>query len=465
MTTSRALPPGFESVARAIPGLELTTDPAECWTYGYDNSRRHQRPGAVALPESTEALQQLVALCNHHRLPMVGRGSGTGTAGASVPVEGAVVIGFQRMNRILELDPDNRIARVQPGVLNASLQQAAGQVGLFWPPDPSSAAIATIGGNLALNSAGPAAVKYGTPRENTLGLKAITATGKQIITGVRTTKGVVGYDLTRLLIGSEGTLALITEATLRLLPKPPAKATIRALYRDIESATIAVTRIMAQPTTPCALEFMDDQALELIRRQGVKDLPEAARAMLLIDVDGDATTLPGTVDAITTAAKSVGCLSVDRSQDPESAARLWSARKALSPALREIAPMKINEDVVVPVTRLPELIAGTREIAGKYQIQLANFGHAGNGNIHVNLLVDPSDPAQRRAGEQALEDLIDLVLSLDGTLSGEHGIGLVKRDFVDREIGPESLQLMRGIKQLFDPLNLLNPGKLLPSEP
>jgi len=461
--TSANLPTAFTSALAAIPELEITTDPAECWTYGYDNSRHQQLPGAVALPASTNAVQQLVALCNSHRIPMVGRGSGTGTAGASVPVPGAIVIGFQRMNHILELDPANRIARVQPGVTNLALQLRAAEHGLFWPPDPSSSSIATIGGNLALNSAGPAAVKYGTPRENTLGLEAITAAGSKITTGVQTTKGVVGYDLTRLLIGSEGTLALITEATLRLLPRAPSKTTLQAFYADVEAATLAVTRIMAQPATPCALEFMDESALVLIREQQVSGIPEQARAMLLIDVDGTPATLAATTAAVHAAARD-GSLSIRASDEDNPATELWSARKALSPALRKIAPMKINEDVVVPVTKLPRLIAGTQEIATKHAIHVVNFGHAGNGNIHVNLLIDPTDPEQEELGKKALDELIDLVLALGGTLSGEHGIGLVKREFVSREIPPPSLNLMRGIKQLFDPLNLLNPGKLLPSE-
>jgi D-lactate dehydrogenase len=283
-----------------------------------------------------------------------------------------------------------------------------------------------------------------------------------IKTGTRTTKGVVGLDLTRLLIGSEGTLAVITEATLKLTPLAEGKRTLRAIYQDMHSAAEAVSRIMAQPVIPCALEFLDGAALDMIRDDSDVDIPQQAGGLLMIEIDGSEACLDQAVDAIRSAAKTPGCLELSIARNAEEVAALWNTRKALSPALRKIAPKKINEDVVVPVSRIPELIDGLGQLSSKYAIKIVNFGHAGNGNIHVNLLVNPDDPRELEAAESCLDEVFTLVLALDGSLSGEHGIGLVKRDFVAREIDAPSLQLMHQIKASFDPRGILNPGKTLP---
>ncbi len=451
-----------KTLARLFPGDDLILAPAARLAYGYDNSQRQAMPEAVVFPSETGQLAELAALCSEEGIPLVGRGRGTGTAGAAVPVAGGIVVSFERMARILELDPANRLARVEPGVSNRALQQAAGEQGFFWPPDPTSASVCTLGGNLACNAAGPRAVKYGTCRENTLGLVAVTGEGRVLHTGVRTTKGVVGYDLTRLIIGSEGTLALITEATLKLTPLPEARATLQAVYRDMQSAAAAVSAIMAQPVTPSALEFMDGGALRLVREHSDPGLPESAGALLMIELEESQVALEAASERVARAARTPGCLEVSRARDAGQVARLWQARKALSPALRKVAPKKINEDVVVPVSRMPDLIEGLAALGREYGITIVNFGHAGNGNIHVNLLIDPEDPRQQEAAQQCLDSLFDLVLALGGTLSGEHGIGLVKRRFVDREIDAPTLALMRAIKEQFDPAGILNPGKALP---
>jgi D-lactate dehydrogenase len=445
-----------------VLGDRLLTDPADCWPYGYDNSRRHHLPDAVAFPESHEEVLALVRLCNRYDIPLVPRGRGTGTTGAAVPVHGGLVLSTERMTRILRFSPGDRLMVVEPGVTNQAVQDAAAGAGFFWPPDPTSAAFCSIGGNLAYNSAGPRAVKYGTPRENVLGLRAVTGGGEEIRTGVVTSKGVVGYDLTRLLIGSEGTLAIITEATLKLTPLPEGRRTLQAVYDSIHAAAAAVSAIMAQPETPCALEFMDASAIEMIRDWSDVKLPEAAGALLMIEVDGAEHTLDAAVEAVRKAATVAGLISFAAARDAAETAALWATRKALSPALRKVAPKKINEDVVVPVSRIPELITGLEALSAKTGVKIVNFGHAGNGNIHVNLLVDPEDPVQMANAHSCLSQVFDLVLSLGGTLSGEHGVGLEKRDFVDREIDAVSLNLMRGIKQLFDPRNILNRDKALP---
>ena len=447
---------------RLLPEADRLLDPADCWAYGADNSRLHAAPEAVAFVTDDRMAAELVRLCRRLRSPLIARGRGTGTTGAVVPVRGGLVLSMERMNRVLEVDSDNRWLIAQPGATNSEVQQAAGRHGFFWPPDPTSSAFCTIGGNLACNAAGPRAVKYGTPRDNTLGLAAVAGTGNALRTGVYTTKGVVGYDLTRLLIGSEGTLAVLTEATLRLTPLPEAKQLLQAVYTDMTAAAAAVARIMAQPQTPCALEFMDAGAIDMIRGYADTGLPERAGALLMIEVDGSQAQVGLAADAVRAAADGDGCLSIEVAATAEHAERLWRTRKALSPALRNVAPKKINEDVVVPVSRIPALIDGLRALSREHGITIVNFGHAGNGNIHVNLLVDPDDPAQMRAAEACLDGVFALVLQLRGTLSGEHGIGLVKREFVRRELDPVALELMRGLQRVFDPDGIMNPGKSLP---
>lgn len=454
----RALPRPLLQRLQTIFGSDLLTEPGDCWAYGYDNSRQHALPQAVCFGRDEAQIGELVGLCREYRVPLVTRGRGTGTTGATAPLRGGIVLSMERMRSTLQIDPENRIARVSPGVTNQELQQAAAEHGFFWPPDPTSAAVCTVGGNLAYNSAGPRAVKYGTPRENTLGLRAVTGTGALMKTGSATTKGVVGYDFTRLLIGSEGTLAVITEATLKLTPLPEARHTLQAVYRDIHGAARAVSRIMAQPVTPCALEFMDGTAIDMVRDYSDLGLPDDAGALLMIEVDGPLAGIAASADRVATAADGEGCLQIERADTDPEVERLWRTRKALSPALRNVAPKKINEDVVVPVSRIPDLIGGLAALADEHGIRIVNFGHAGNGNIHVNLLVDPDDPGQMAAAGPCLDAVFDLVLRLDGSLSGEHGIGWVKRDFVDRELDATTLEMMAAVKRQFDPDNILNPG-------
>ncbi len=443
-----------------MPADAILFEPAERLSYAFDNSRRQAMPDVVALPSDAAQVQRIVALCADFGVPLTARGRGTNTTGATVPVAGGVVLSCERMRRILSIDPYNRVAVVEPGVLNGDLQFAARAHGMFWPPDPTSQAYCTIGGNLACNAGGPRAVKYGATRDNTLGLRAVTGRGDPIVCGGATTKGSTGYDLTRLLVGSEGTLAVITEATLRLVPLPDGLVTLRALFDSVEACAHAVARIMAQPQTPCALEFVDAAALRLLRARGVA-IPEAG-AMLMIEVDGPQASLAAAVHSVATAARGDGLLEWVEAGDAAAVAALWSARRALSPALRSLSPDKINEDVVVPVANLPALVAGVERIAASSGVRIVTFGHAGNGNLHVNLLPAHGDPAQQVAATHALDQLFDVVLALGGTLSGEHGIGIAKRGFMARAIDPLTLELMRAIKRQFDPRGILNPGKLLP---
>ena len=425
-----------------------------------DDSRRHALPDAVAMPRTREQVVVLVRACREHRIPLVARGAGTATTGAAVPVHGGIVVSFARMHRILDIRAADRCAVVEPGVLNGDLQQALQAHGLFWPPDPSSADTCSVGGNLATNAGGPRAVKYGATRDNVLGLVAVTGSGELIRCGGPYTKLSSGFDLTRLLVGSEGSLALIVEATLKLSPLPQAQAGLRAFYRDAASAAAAVARLMAQPVVPAMLEFIDRRSIALLRRNG-SEVPEAG-AMLLIEADGSHEALPDLLAALAAAAEGEGLLDLDVATDGIARDRLWAARRALSPALRSIAPGKINEDVVVPVSRIPELVAGVEALADAFALVIVCFGHAGNGNLHVNILYHPDDADETARAQAALPRVFELTLSLGGALSGEHGIGLSKRGFMARAFDPATLEAMRAIKQALDPDGILNPGKMLP---
>jgi D-lactate dehydrogenase len=467
ITAAAPLPADLVRTLADLLGAGWRTDPAECLTYGYDNSRRQAMPAAVALPATRDQVQALVRACRAHRVPIVARGRGTNTTGAAVPDAGGVVVSFERMQRIIDIRPGDRCAVVEPGVLNGDLQRALRPHGLFWPPDPTSADFSSVGGNLACNAGGPRAVKYGASRDNVLALTAVAGTGELLTCGTATTKGSTGYDLQRLLVGSEGTLALIVEATLKLTPLPAARVALRAVYADVDAAAAAVARLMAQPVAPSMLEFMDGDALALARAQmlrsaGHSDLPEHAGALLMIEADGDAHLLQAAVDALRAAASGAGCLSVEPAADDAARERLWAARKALSPALRALAPGKINEDVVVPVSRIPELVRGVRALAQAVALPIVCFGHAGNGNLHVNLMYDPADADQRRRAHEAMAQVFALALGLGGTLSGEHGIGTAKRDFMPQAVDAPTLAMMRAVKAAFDPDGILNPGKLLP---
>lgn len=462
MSKTSLAPSFLQAIQSCLNADQILTDPADVWSYGYDNSRRHSVPDIVVQPSTHEQVHEIVSLCNEYKVPLTARGRGTGTTGASVPLDGGVLLSTEMLTRIIKMDPANRYMVVEPGVTNQQVQDAAKEHGFFWPPDPTSSAYCSIGGNLAYNSAGPRTIKYGTPRENVFGLRAVTGLGEEIRTGVYTSKGVVGYDLTRLLIGSEGTLAVITEATLKLTPLAESKRTLQLIYADIESAAKAVSAIMAQPTIPCALEFIDGKAIDMIRDYSDITFPENAGAMLMVEVDGANSQMNSAINDIKKASQSPLLLEVKVATTKEEVDALWATRKALSPALRNIAPKKINEDIVVPVSNIPTLIHGLEKLSDKFDIPIVNFGHAGNGNIHVNLLFDPDNNTQNENAHRCLDAVFDLVLELDGTLSGEHGVGVEKRDFVDREIEPVTLALMKRIKNEFDPNLILNPGKMFP---
>ncbi len=438
------------------------TDPNDCWVYGYDNSRGHALPNAVVFAHNQQDIINIVKLCYEHGVSLTARGRASGTTGAAIPITGGVVLSLERMQTILQVSKTNRFMVVEPGVLNAEVQAKAAEIGFFWPPDPTSSPYCSIGGNLACNASGPRSVKYGSTRDNVLGLTAITGTGEVIECGVFTTKGVVGYDFTRLLIGQEGTLGIISQATLKLTPLPEAKRTLRAFYRDSVNAAEAVANIMSQPITPCACEFIDGNAIQMIRKHANADLPENAGSMLMIEVDGSEGAMPHDIELMKKAADHIGLIDLAVANNKNEADKLWAIRKSLSQALRSLSPHKINEDVVVPISAIPSLLAYTEELAAQFGIVIVNFGHAGNGNLHVNLLVDPHDPIQGPKAKECLNLLFDKVIALQGSLSGEHGVGIEKRDYISKELSPTSIALMQKVKAQFDPKGILNPHKLFP---
>ncbi|MBK9325239.1 MAG: FAD-binding protein [Hydrogenophilales bacterium] len=440
-------------------------DDATRTLYASDETPRSCTPEAVLFPARHDDVAAMVALANRHRFALVARGAGSGNLGGAVPVPGGVVVSFECMNRILEFDPANRLMVVETGVVTDDIDALAASAGLMYAPDPGSGAYSRIGGNLATNAAGPRCVKYGATRDHVLGLRAVAGDGRELKVGSRTSKYATAYDLSRLLVGSEGTLALITEATLRLVPAPETVATLRVCYADNAAACAAVVRIMARPVVPCALEFMDSRSIEAIREYGgAEGLPEGTRAVLMVEADGDHDDVPRQIAALEQALAGAGLLEIQSGFAAADIKRLWTARKSLSLAVKNIAPLKINEDVVVPVARLASLVNAIDALGHHHRVPIVSFGHAGNGNLHVNLMVHGDDADEMARARACRDALVEAVLGLGGSLSGEHGIGSEKRHFVDRELDAGTLAMMRDVKRLFDPNGILNPGKKLPDE-
>jgi D-lactate dehydrogenase len=436
-------------------------DDVSCLAYGYDNSKKQVKATAVVFPQDIEEIVKLVQFANTISMPIIARGFGSNTTGATVPIAGGIILSFERFNRLIEINTADRYMIVEAGMTNQAVQDIAQSHGFFWVPDPGSSAFCTVGGNIACNAAGPRAVKYGATRENILGLTAVTGCGKIIHTGSKTTKNSMGYDLTRLLIGSEGTLAIITQAILKLTPLPKAELTMRIAYHTLSAAMSAVERIMAQHVGPCILEFLDYRALSLIRHDKQLQIPNAAQALLLIKLDGNEAGLDDVAQSIQFVAKDKDLCLCEIASDADAAQSFWRARKILSPALRTIAANKINEDVVVPLSKLAILINYIDGLSQENDLIIVNFGHAGNGNIHVNILYDDGEANAIRA-RKVLNKIFEKVIELGGILSGEHGIGYEKKSFLPLVFNEEEIDLMKQIKKVFDPNQILNPGKIFP---
>ncbi len=453
----------LKQLAQIVGAKHLLTSPEELACYSFDGTGQSFMPEAVALPESASQIASLLQLANTRRFPVIPRGAGSGMTGGALPVRGGLVIAFSRMNRILEIDRENMIAVVEPGVITGELQSALQKKGLMYPPDPASLKFCSLGGNAAECAGGPSAVKYGVTRDYIIGLEVVLADGRIMQTGVRTEKGVVGYDLTHLFIGSEGTLGIFTKLILRLLPLPEAKATFLLSFSSIADATTLVGEIMSAGLVPCTLEYMDKTAIAVVAGRLSSPPAKETKALLLIEFDGTAQQLTDTTARFTTFVRSKNSCTLQQATNAGEKKELWLARRSISPATLSLKPHKISEDVVVPRSKIPKLVAFTEKLADRLKLIILTFGHAGDGNIHVNIMVDKTDTDEYQRGMQAKKQLFEYVISLDGTISGEHGIGTTKAEFISMELSPTTLAVMQGIKTLFDPNDILNPGKIFPS--
>ena len=384
------------------------------------------------------------------------------TAGA-VALKDSVILSLEAMPRILEIDEKNLVAVVEPGVINSHLQAELEPKGLFYPPDPASMDFCTIGGNVAENAGGPRALKYGVTRDYVLGLEIVLPDGRVLATGVRTYKGVVGYDLTRLIVGSEGTLAIITKVFLKLLPCPEEVITLLCAFPELNGAAVAASKITMSGIIPRTLEFMDSGAINAVENYKPVGLPMNTEALLLIEVDGPRSSVAESAEKIASICSSLGA-DVKAADDVFSKQRLWEARRAVSPALYRISPTKINEDIVVPRSKIPDMLSFLKEIGIKYNLKIVNFGHAGDGNIHVNIMTDKNNKDEYQRAERSVKDIFEAALKLGGTISGEHGVGLTKSKYLGMEISPVGIRLMKEIKKVFDPKGILNPGKIFPPD-
>jgi glycolate oxidase len=450
-----------------VVGTEYVTSAREdLISYSYDSSGLEYLPTAVIFPGSTAEISAIMKLASGERFPVIPRGAGTGMTGGSLAVQGGLVLVLSRLNRILEIDRQNQVAVVEPGVITGKLQEAVKQEGLFYPPDPASLHFCTIGGNVANGAGGPSAVKYGVTRDYVLGLEVVLANGNVIHTGVRTAKGVVGYDLTRLFVGSEGTLGLISKIILRLLALPPAKSTFLVLTSSMNSTANLVAEILHNGILPSTLEYMDKTTIMTVADHFPEILPPGTEALLLIEVDGDEPIVRlqsrRLFEFLENRRAAANILQIEQAQHPVDIENIWKARREISPASFKLKPHKISEDIVVPRSKIPDLVAFTEAMSRELGLPILTFGHAGDGNIHVNIMLDKEQPEELQKGLTAKERLFVHVLDLAGTLSGEHGVGLTKAPYLTLELEEASVRLMRQIKEVFDPQHILNPGKIFP---
>jgi glycolate oxidase len=449
-------------VAARLPNLRLLTDPADRESYRHDETAwlRAGLPLAVALPTETSEVAELMRLATRHRVPVVPRGAGTGLSGGAAGVEGALTIAFTRMNRILEIDHANLVAVVQPGIVNLAFKDAVAAEGLFYAPDPASYETCSIGGNLGTNAGGLCCVKYGQTRDSVLGLEVVLADGTVIRIGGRNVKDVAGYALTQLFVGSQGTLGLITEATLRLRPTPPPRATLLAFFPTLEAAGDAVRAMTASGLQPVTFELMDRATIAAVDDWHHLGLDREAAAMLMVETDLPAAAAAVELDRASSACESAGASSIVRAEDPQEADWLRQARRLALRALERLGTVRM-EDVGVPRGRVPELLVAIDAVGRRHGIRIATFGHVGDGNLHPNFVFDHDDPRAEELTELARGEIFKAALALGGTITAEHGVGTTRRAALADQVGPDVLRVMAAVKAALDPLGLLNPGKVL----
>ena len=442
--------------------IHLTLEDRMC--YSYDGTFRTFLPDYIVRPKNTLEIQEIVKVAAALKIPLYPRGAGTGLSGGSVPVKGGIVLDLTRLNRIVEIDAKNLVAIVEPGVIPADLHKAVEALGLYYPPDPASLKSCTMGGNVAEGAGGPRAIKYGVTRDYVMGLEVVTAAGEIIRTGGRTVKNVAGYDLTRLFIGSEGTLGVVTQIIVRLIPKPEAKKTILSMFPKLDGAAETVPQIIARGIIPAALEIMDDLAINCVENHLHMGLPRDSEAILLIEVDGDQEVVEKQAPIIAQICQDNGASEVRVASNDAESEELWKARRAVSAAIVQLNPTKIAEDATVPRTQIPEMIRRLKKISAKYNLLMPIYGHAGDGNLHPNILANHRDPEEMERVEKAVEEIFKTTVELGGTLSGEHGIGLMKAPFMKLQFTPVEMHYFREVKRAFDPHNILNPGKIFGGE-
>jgi len=449
----------IKELEAALGPSRVLTSPQALLCYAVDATFHTGRPEAVILPESTAEVSAVMQIAARHGVPVTPRGAGTGLSGGSLP-KGGIVLSMTRMNRIKEIDRTHLLTVVEPGVITAHLQQAAEAQGLFYPPDPGSSKVSTIGGNIAENAGGPRCFKYGVTRDYVLGLEVVLADGQILRTGGRTVKNVTGYDLTRLIIGSEGTLGIVTEATLRLIPKPEASQTVMAVFPRLEDAAETNAEIVARGVTPATLEIMDQMCLRVVENYLHIGLPVEAEAVLIIGVDGYREAVARQAEIVAQICREKGASEVRVARTAAESEELWRARRSISTAITQEKPTKIGEDVAVPPSRIPEMIRRLQYLREKTGLTMAIFGHVGDGNLHPNVVTDLRDQAEMAKVEAVLEQIARIALDLGGTLTGEHGIGTLKAPYLEMEVGEKGIDVMRRIKRALDPQGILNPGKM-----
>lgn len=459
-TTSASKPEVIEKLQKIVGAENVLVEPEKVEPYGADAVKEKFPPEAVVFPETTGEMVEILKLANEYLFPVTARGGGVGYTGGAVPVDGGIVIGTDRMNKIIEINADDLYVVCQPGITTFELQQAVEKHGLLFPPDPASYKDSYIGGNIAENAGGMRTPKYGVTKHSVLGLEVVTATGNVIRTGGRTVKNVVGFDLTGLMCGSEGMLGIITEATLKLLPMPEATATVRASFKTMEQACKVLTKFTPEGLLPMAMEVVDRNCISAIEENFAFGLSPEAGAILIVAVDGFSDEVEKNAQTIERILQENGGFEILRSRTKEEEDKLWDVRRAISPSLMKYGTLKINEDVVVPRSRVPELIAKVEEIGKKHNTFVANFGHAGDGNIHVNFMCDKTNAESIARARECVKETFALSVKLGGSISGEHGIGYVKAQYLDMAIDRPTLEVMKAIKKVFDPKGILNPGKM-----
>lgn len=450
----------FESI---VGSENVKSDKAHLIAYCYDATKERFEPDAVVFPKDKHDVSKILSYCNDNQIIVVPRGAGSGFTGGALPSNGGIILSLEKyMNQLLEIDMENMVARVQPGLINMDLQNAVEEVGLFYPPDPASENYSTLGGNVSENAGGMRAAKYGITKDYVMALEAVLPNGDIIKAGKKTIKDVAGYNIAGILIGSEGTLAVITEITLKLIPKPQFKKTYMGIFPDVEKAMNAVFKSLASGANPVAMEFLDNLVIQALREKLNVDLPENAGAILVGDVDGSSIDeVDNQLEILNNSFKENGGTEFIIAKDDAQANKLWYARRNASPAVTIFGTLKLNEDISVPRSKLPVALAGIYEIGEKYGFKVPCFGHSGDGNIHVNVMVpDKNDPEQVHKGHQAIEEIFQFVVDLEGTLSGEHGIGISKAPYMGIAFNEVEINLFKTVKKAFDPNNILNPFKM-----